>query len=93
MTRPSAGYAPQKNDSSLRGQLIHPSTKGASCQPKGCRFESCSRSQIYPLRVLSAVWLTTGELALLEMANTRGNHLSPDVRTAGRIRHNGAPGV
>jgi hypothetical protein len=55
-------------------------------QPKGCWFEFYLWSQIYLLRVLSAVWLTACKLAPLEMANARGTRLSPDVRPTGRTR-------
>jgi hypothetical protein len=43
-------------------------------------------SQIYSLRVLSALWLTAGRPAPHKLANTRGTRPSPDARTTGRAR-------
>jgi len=43
-------------------------------------------SQVYPLRVLSAFWLTADELAPLNMADTRGKRLSLESRLAALAR-------
>ena len=54
-----------------------------ACQPKGERFESHLASQIHRLRVVSAFWLTVGEPAPPEMANTCEKGLSLLAGTAG----------
>ena len=46
-------------------------SKSKACQPRGYAFEFHLASQIYPLRVLSAFWLTAGKPAPLAMADTR----------------------
>src|ERR1700676_359181 len=54
-------------------------------EPSGRKFESYLTSQIYPLRVLSAFWLTAREPAPIKMANTCEKRLSPYAWTTGPI--------
>jgi hypothetical protein len=60
ISRPSdSRSAVVNNGSHANAATIQTMTRGSgSSKPKGCSFESYAMSQIYPLRVLSAFWLT-----------------------------------